>query len=77
MAKLGIRTVEEMVGRSDLLKARKNVITDRAETVDLSRILNNPWLDQPEQHLTRKRPMTSTWSRRWMNLSCSRRWGGA
>lgn len=30
MAKLGIRTVEEMVGRSDLLKARKNVITDRA-----------------------------------------------
>ena len=46
MAKLGIRTVEEMVGRSDLLKARKNVITDRAETVDLSRILNNPWLDQ-------------------------------
>ena len=50
MAKLGIRTVEEMVGRSDLLKARKNVITDRAETVDLSRILNNPWLDQPEQH---------------------------
>ena len=50
MAKLGIRTVEEMVGWSDLLKVREKVITDRAATVDLSRILDNPWLDDPEQH---------------------------
>ncbi|HIS52563.1 MAG TPA: glutamate synthase large subunit [Candidatus Onthomonas avicola] len=46
MAKLGIRTVEEMVGRSDLLQVREKMVTDRAATVDLSRILNNPWLDK-------------------------------
>ncbi|MCD7734159.1 MAG: glutamate synthase subunit alpha, partial [Clostridiales bacterium] len=51
MAKLGIRTVEEMVGRSDLLKVREHMVTDRAATVDLSRILNNPWIDDPRpQH---------------------------
>jgi len=36
MASLGIRTVEEMVGRSDLLIKRKNMITDRADMVDLN-----------------------------------------
>jgi glutamate synthase (ferredoxin) len=40
MASLGIRTVEEMVGRSDLLKKRENMITDRADMVDLSYILD-------------------------------------
>ena len=44
MAKLGIHTVEEMVGRSDLLKVREKMVTNRAAMVDLSRILNNPWL---------------------------------
>ena len=45
MAKLGIRTVSEMVGRSDLLKVREKRVTHRAAMVDLSRILNNPWLN--------------------------------
>ncbi len=45
MARLGIRTVEEMVGRSDLLQVREKMVTDRAATVDLSQILDNPWLD--------------------------------
>jgi glutamate synthase (ferredoxin) len=50
MAKLGMRTVEEMVGRSDLLRERRGRITPRAETVDLSRILNNPYVHSQERH---------------------------
>ena len=41
MALLGIRTVDELVGRSDLLTPRERRITHRAETVDLSAILHN------------------------------------
>ena len=39
MAKLGIRTVDEMVGRSDLLCQKEHPATSRAATLDLSRIL--------------------------------------
>ena len=42
MAKLGIRTMDELVGRSDLLRVREKLVTHRAETLDLSSILNNP-----------------------------------
>ena len=38
MAKLGVRTVDEMVGRTDLLK-KKDGLTGRKATIDLSRIL--------------------------------------
>ncbi len=43
MALVGIRTVDELVGRSDLLTVRENRITPRAETVDLSALLVNPY----------------------------------
>jgi glutamate synthase (NADPH/NADH) large chain len=43
MAKLGIRTVEELVGRSDLLRVREKLVTRRAETLDLSGLLQNPY----------------------------------
>jgi glutamate synthase (NADPH/NADH) large chain len=39
MAKLGIRTVDELVGRSDLLQVREKLNTHRAETLDLHAIL--------------------------------------
>lgn len=39
MAKLGVRTVDELVGRTDKIKVRENKITDRAETLDLSEII--------------------------------------
>ena len=45
MARLGIRTVEELVGRSDLLRVREKLVTHRAETLDLSALLQNPWGD--------------------------------
>ena len=40
MAKLGIKTVSEMVGRTDLLK-KKDHLTEQEAKVDLSRILND------------------------------------
>ena len=43
MARLGIRTVDELVGRSDLLRVREKLVTHRAETVDLSSLLQNPY----------------------------------
>ena len=43
MAKLGIRIVDELVGRTDLLKVRDVPTSKRAATLDLSRILNNPY----------------------------------
>ncbi len=44
MARLGVRTVEELVGRTDLLKMREHAVNDRAATVDLSAILVNPYI---------------------------------
>ncbi|WP_294349618.1 glutamate synthase large subunit [uncultured Clostridium sp.] len=44
MAKLGVRTVDELVGRTDLLRQRKDIDTGKAQTLDLSRIINNPYV---------------------------------
>jgi len=43
MAKLGFRTIDEMVGRSDLLKKMDHCTNPRAERIDLGNILNNPY----------------------------------
>ena len=43
MAKLGIRTVDELVGRTDLLKMKEDITNPRARKVDLSNILENPY----------------------------------
>ena len=45
MAKLGVRTVDELVGRTDLLKRKDDIEYSRAKEVDLSRILDNPYED--------------------------------
>ena len=51
MAKLGVRTVEELVGRTDLLAMREHAVNERAATVDLSAILNNPYVSSgKKQH---------------------------
>lgn len=42
MAALGIRTVDELVGRSDLLKVKDN-LTDLEQKVFLGKILSNPY----------------------------------
>ena len=41
MADLGVKTVDELVGRTDFLKVREQTITRRAEMVDLTRLLGN------------------------------------
>ena len=41
MAKLGVRTVDELVGRSDFLKAKDDLALGNIGKLDLSRILNN------------------------------------
>ncbi len=46
MAKLGIRTVDELVGRTDLLKKKDNIPSQRASKVDFSAILGNPYEGQ-------------------------------
>lgn len=43
MAKLGIRTVDELVGRTELLKKKDDILNERARKVDLSAILGNPY----------------------------------
>ncbi len=48
MAKLGIKTVAELVGRSDLLKEREGAET-RTRKVDLSNIINNPFAKPGEK----------------------------
>ncbi|PPK79128.1 glutamate synthase domain-containing protein 2 [Lacrimispora xylanisolvens] len=44
MAKLGIRTVDELVGRTDLLKKKDQISNERAKKVDFSAILGNPYV---------------------------------
>ncbi|MFQ9986135.1 MAG: glutamate synthase-related protein, partial [Lachnospiraceae bacterium] len=41
MAKLGFRTLDEMVGRSDMLCKRENLPSTKAQRIDLCRILEN------------------------------------
>ena len=41
MAKLGVRTVDELVGRTDLLKVKDEPTSSRAATLDLSGVLYN------------------------------------
>ena len=43
MAKLGVRTVDELVGRSDLLKVKEFSEGDKAKKIDMNNILNNPY----------------------------------
>ena len=50
MAKLGVRTVEELVGRTDLLAVRTPAVNHRAATVDLSAILDNPYVGAEKTH---------------------------
>ena len=43
MARLGVRTIDELVGRTDLLKVKETSLSDRAASLDLSQILCNPY----------------------------------
>ena len=49
MAKLGVRTVDELVGRSDLLKKKETTESVHGDRVDLSSILNNPFAGEGQK----------------------------
>ncbi len=49
MAKLGFRTVNEMVGRTDCLRMKEHQASKRAELVDLSGILDTSFAQAPEE----------------------------
>ena len=44
MAKLGIKTIDELVGRSDLLFVKERKNNSQAKKIDLSKILNNSYV---------------------------------
>ncbi|MDE7283004.1 MAG: glutamate synthase large subunit [Lachnospiraceae bacterium] len=48
MAALGVRTVDELVGRTDLLKV-KDTLPEKLKKVDLSLILENPYVGSKEK----------------------------
>ena len=48
MARLGVRTIDEMVGRSDLLKVKEHAENPMAAKMDLSEILTNPYANAKE-----------------------------
>ena len=53
MAKLGIRTLDELVGRTDFLKMKTN-LDSRYEKIDLTNILANPYVDSKEKVFDQK-----------------------
>ena len=54
MAILGVRTVEELVGRTDLIKVREKTVTKRAAMADLSQILYNVPAPEEEKHFRKE-----------------------
>ena len=50
MARLGVSTVDELVGRTDLLKV-KDGLTGRAAAMDLTRILENPYKKEGQKEI--------------------------
>ena len=49
MALLGIRSVDDLIGRTDLLRVKASAKDDaRASLVDLSKVLNNPFIEKGE-----------------------------
>lgn len=49
MARLGFKTVAEMVGRTDCLVKREDLITSRAESVDMSKIIDRSFANEQKR----------------------------
>ena len=54
MAKLGIRTIDELVGRTDLLKVKPAAPGSRASKMDLDCILHNPAIENSNVHFVKE-----------------------
>ncbi len=49
MAKLGVRTLDELTGRTDLLKVRDTKTTKRAELLDMSKIISTQYANNQDK----------------------------
>jgi glutamate synthase (NADPH/NADH) large chain len=57
MAQLGVRTINELVGRTDLLSFQKEKAHDQVGSLDLSSLLDNPFVIQGQaQHQVQRQP---------------------
>ena len=54
MAKLGVRTVDELVGRTDLLRVKPAAPGSRAAELDLDCILHNPAIANSNVHFIKE-----------------------
>lgn len=50
MAKLGVKTLDELVGRADLLKVKEGIDSKKAAKVDLDKILNTDFAQERVQY---------------------------
>jgi glutamate synthase (ferredoxin) len=50
MAKLGVRTLDELIGRADLLKVKDGIDSKKAAEVDLARIINTDFAKERVQY---------------------------
>jgi hypothetical protein len=70
MASLGFRTVDEMVGRSDMLEMDLSEASWKAKGLDLSAILYKPE-SRKARRCIRRLPKTMRWNARWIWAFCS------
>ena len=54
MARLGVHTVDELVGRTDLLKVKDALAGSRASEMDLTALLKNPLVENSSVHFNAK-----------------------
>lgn len=70
MAKLGIRTLNELIGRSDFLKVRDDLAEDeRTKRLDLSPIIDNPFINEKNAFLIQKMHTILNWKKPLMKRS--------
>ncbi|MFI3313608.1 MAG: glutamate synthase-related protein, partial [Eubacteriales bacterium] len=50
MAQLGFRTVDEMTGRTDMIRMKKQQVTHRAETVSMDKIISRKYAGETARH---------------------------
>ena len=68
MAKLGVRSVDELVGRTDLLAQKEN-LTPAQKKIDISGILGNPYAGNRAPFSDPKKVYDLPWKRHWMKKS--------
>ena len=54
MAKLGVRTIDELVGRTDLLRVKETASGSRASKMNLDCILHNPAIENSNVHFVKE-----------------------